>query len=290
MSITKPWKPQFRGPWLNNQPFSTFHKRMRLLRFLISRTFWVQLGLAVVMVVVGFVAMNVMLRGYTRHSERIAVPGVVGMHMDGAVLLLEDQGLHPVIMDSLYSAKGSPGAVVEQDPADGVEVKGTRNVYLTVYRSTPPSERLEVEEGMDAGVARILLDVKGFPFEERYLPSTELAGLVMGVEDKKGKACGPDDRLRKGAPLVLVIGQASARQVPLPDVVGMTRTQGMAALKRAGLQVGFTRWTAPPANAEDSTQALIEAQLPAYNPGREVLEGAAIDLIFAPPILVSDTL
>ena len=67
-------------------------------------------------------------------------------------------------MDSLYSAKGSPGAVVEQDPADGVEVKGTRNVYLTVYRSTPPSERLEVEEGMDAGGGSYFVGCQGFPF------------------------------------------------------------------------------------------------------------------------------
>ena len=51
---------------------------------------------------------------------------------------------------------GSREAVVEQDPAAGVEVKGTRNVYLTVYRSTPPNERLEIEELMDAGVAQSL--------------------------------------------------------------------------------------------------------------------------------------
>ena len=127
-------------------------------------------------------------------------------------------------MDSLYSAKGAAGSVVEQDPAAGVEVKGTRNVYLTVYRSTPPSERLEVEEGMDAGVARILLDVKGFPFRERYEPSTELSGLVMRIEDSKGTKL-PDDRLRKGAPLVLVIGQASSRQVSLPELVGLTRSK-----------------------------------------------------------------
>ena len=111
---------------------------MRLLRFLISRVFWVQLGLAAVLGLVGFVALNVGLRGFTRHSERIAVPAVVGLDRTGAAVALEAAGLRPVVIDSLYNAKGQPGAVVEQDPGAGVEVKGTRNVYLTVYRSTPP--------------------------------------------------------------------------------------------------------------------------------------------------------
>lgn len=263
---------------------------MRLLRFLISRVFWVQLGLAMVLGVVGFVSMNVALRGYTRHSERIAVPGVVGMPMDAAARILEEQGLRAVVMDSLYSGKATPGGVVEQDPAQGVEVKGTRNVYLTVYRSTPPSERLEVEEGMDAGVARILLDVKGFPFRERYEPSAELAGLVMRVEDRSGKARLPGDRLRKGESLVLVIGQSSSRQVALPDLVGMTRSEGAAALRAVGLSVGHVRWNPVPVNALDSAQAVISAQLPMFTPGREVQEGVAVDLTLSPPVLPPDTL
>ena len=87
---------------------------MRLLRFLISRVFWVQLGLAAVLGLVGFVALNVGLRGFTRHSERIAVPAVVGLDRTGAAVALEAAGLRPVVIDSLYNAKGQPGAVVEQ--------------------------------------------------------------------------------------------------------------------------------------------------------------------------------
>ena len=256
---------------------------MRLLLFLISRTFWVQLGVAAVLGVVGFVAMNVTLRSYTRHSERIAVPGVVGLGKIGAAEVLEDAGLTAVVMDSLYNAKGQPGAVLEQDPAAGVEVKGRRNVYLTVYRSTPPSERLEVEEGMDASVARILMDVKGFPFRERYESASELAGLVIRVENAKGVQLGPDDRVRKGEPLVLVIGKTSARQVPLPQLVGMTRPEALAALKRSGLGLGFVRWDFIPSDRRDSSRAIVTEQLPVHTPGREAQEGTPVDLTFSAP-------
>ena len=81
---------------------------MRLLRFLISRTFWVQLGVAVVLGGIGFVAMNVGLRAFTRHSERIAVPEVVGLDRTGAAVSLEAAGLRSVVIDSLYNADGQP--------------------------------------------------------------------------------------------------------------------------------------------------------------------------------------
>ena len=250
---------------------------MRLLRFLISRVFWVQLGLAAVLGLVGFVVLNVGLRGFTRHSERIAVPAVVGLDRTGAAVALEAAGLRPVVIDSLYNAKGQPGAVVEQDPGAGVEVKGTRNVYLTVYRSTPPSERLEIEEGMDAGVARILLDVKGFDFRERYEPTDELAGLVLGVRDVRGDSLGPDDRLPKGAELVLVIGERSERQVALPDFVGLPFLEALDRIEKAELLPGRMRWSALPADGQDTALAVISSQLPEYVPGRRVRAGSEID-------------
>lgn len=250
---------------------------MRLLRFLISRVFWVQLGLAAVLGLVGFVALNVGLRGFTRHSERIAVPAVVGLDRTGATVALEAAGLRPVVIDSLYNAKGQPGAVVEQDPAAGVEVKGTRNVYLTVYRNTPPSERLEIEEGMDAGVARILLDVKGFDFRERYEPTEDLAGLVLGVQDVRGDSLGPEDRLPKGASLVLVIGERTERQVDLPDFVGLSFMEAVALIQDAELAEGRFRWSALPADGADTARAVISSQLPEYVPGRRVRAGSEID-------------
>lgn len=256
---------------------------MRLLRFLISRTFWVQLGLAAVLGGVGFVALNIGLRAFTRHSERIAVPAVVGLDKAGAAMALEGVGLHPVVIDSLFNADGQPGAVVEQDPAAGVEVKGTRNVYLTVYRSTPPSERIEIEEGMDAGVARILLNLKGFAFSERYAPTADLAGLVLGVENASGDSVGPNDRLPKGTPLVLVIGQRVEKQVLLPDVVGLPFVKCQAALEERGLLSGRIRWSSPPSNAMDTARAVISSQVPEYVPGRQVRAGSEIDMeVFLP--------
>ena len=70
-------------------------------------------------------------------------------------------GMHPVVIDSStgWWRAGRGGGT---GPDSRNEVKGMRNVYLTVYRATPPNEEVGIEEGMDPGVARILLEMKGF--------------------------------------------------------------------------------------------------------------------------------
>jgi hypothetical protein len=130
---------------------------------------------------------------------------------------------------------------------------------------------------MDAGVARILLDVKGFDFRERYEPTDELAGLVLGVRDSRGDSLGPDDRLPKGAELVLVIGERTERQVALPDFVGLSFLEAMERIEEAELLTGRMRWSALPANGQDTALAVISSQLPEYVPGRRVRAGSEID-------------
>ena len=68
---------------------------MRLLRFLISRVFWVQLGLAAVLGLRGSWRSTWACGGFTRYSERIAVPAVVGPDRTGAAVALEAAGLRP---------------------------------------------------------------------------------------------------------------------------------------------------------------------------------------------------
>ena len=130
---------------------------------------------------------------------------------------------------------------------------------------------------MDAGVARILLDVKGFDFRERYEPTDELAGLVLGVRDLRGDSLGPDDRLPKGAELVLVIGERTERQVALPDFVGLSFLEAMERIEEAELLPGRMRWSALPSDGQDTALAVISSQLPEYVPGRRVRAGSEID-------------
>ena len=118
-------------------------------------------GIALVWVVV-LVALMAWLRSYSQPSAQREVPNVVTLGREEAAQTLSALGLEAVWQDSIYAAQGTPGAVVEQHPPAGSSVKAGRNILLTTYRLTPPSEAVSVREGQDARLAERILTTRGF--------------------------------------------------------------------------------------------------------------------------------
>ena len=78
------------------------------------------------------------LGAYTRHGQGIPVPQLKGMQVEKALDLLKDQGFEYKI-DSVYVLDQPPGAVIEQDPDAGTNVKVNRTIYLTVVTRLAPN-------------------------------------------------------------------------------------------------------------------------------------------------------
>ncbi|MGA1374740.1 MAG: PASTA domain-containing protein, partial [Flavobacteriales bacterium] len=97
---------------------------------------------------------------------------------EAAMEVLEDAGLEPMHLDSVYKDGADPHHVADQVPPPGSQIKGGRLVYLTTYRSQPPSESIGVKEGQDLAVARIILQNKGFRLTEVSEPQTTLTNKV----------------------------------------------------------------------------------------------------------------
>jgi beta-lactam-binding protein with PASTA domain len=68
---------------------------------------------------------------YTHHDESVRVPAVIGLTSEEAEMAIEQAGLTPMIIDSVYS-DSQPGAVIEQLPEGNLPVKLGRIVYLTI--------------------------------------------------------------------------------------------------------------------------------------------------------------
>ena len=102
--------------------------------------------------------------------------------------------------------------------------------------------------------------MKGFAFGERYEPALLLSGLVLGVRDLAGDSLGPDDRLPKGAELVLVIGERTERQVALPDPDWLPPTP--CDVVGSELLQGRWRWSRPAPDAMDTLRAVISRSAP----------------------------
>ena len=213
-------------------------------------------------------------------SER-TVPLVEGLHKDSAIALLEEMGLVPIHLDSIYNSNAVPGTVLEQSPMMGSAVKSGRPIYLSTFRITAPDEKLGVYEGQDARLALNKLKGKGFRVTEKTEPNTELNGKVVRVEIN-GVAVNPDKPIKRGTSVTLIVGEIVDTQVRIPWLKGLSLKEATKTLTRASLSVGYIEYSDSVATRKDTASALVVSQFPPSTAGT-VKAGTAIDLYFDKP-------
>jgi beta-lactam-binding protein with PASTA domain len=109
---------------------------MNFFRFLFSTSIIKQLCLAIVACIIfSFLALK-WLKSYTNHGTFVEVPNLVGLSLDDAETTLQNFDLRTQVQDSSnYNPKYPSGAVVEQEPLAGAQVKENRKIYLILNPS-----------------------------------------------------------------------------------------------------------------------------------------------------------
>ena len=115
---------------------------MNFIKFLFSKSFIKQLVFAgIALAVFGFLTLK-WLKSYTNHGSFVNVPSLTGKTYDAAQVLLTDLELRSEVQDSSnYNPNYPKGAVIEQDPLAGSQVKEDRKIYLilnpSAYKTLP---------------------------------------------------------------------------------------------------------------------------------------------------------
>ena len=113
---------------------------MNFIKFLFSKSFIKQLIFAFIAIsVFGFLALK-WLKSYTNHGTFVTVPELTGQTYEAAQTLIKEHELRSEVQDSSnYNPNYPKGAVIEQDPLAGSQVKEDRKIYLilnpSAYRS-----------------------------------------------------------------------------------------------------------------------------------------------------------
>ena len=192
---------------------------MGFFKFLFSKTFLMQLVLAVLALVILTFVLLYWLRASTNHDERIAVPDLSKMSLGLVQQELDNADLNYVVIDSSnYNPDYPTFSVIEQNPAAGKFVKEGRKIYLVLN----PSGFREIEIPQLVGRT------------QRQVEPTLLAlGFKIGKIDYRdhissyevlelrhdGKTIQAGDALRKTSVIDLVVGNGK----------GSYRTSGDAA-------------------------------------------------------------
>lgn len=179
---------------------------MSIFRFLFSKTFLKQIGLALIILIAFIFVVKWWLGSTTNHDQRIAVPDLKGMTLNVVEQELSNADLRFYIMDSAnYNPNYPKYSVIEQNPKAGKFVKENRQIYLVLNPSGYREITIPKVIGKTRRQAEPTLKSLGFKIGKityvDYLGKDELREMYH-----KGKRIYPDDKLKKTATIDLVLG------------------------------------------------------------------------------------
>ena len=179
------------------------------LNFLRSRTFLIQLGLALlVSVILVFVALR-WLNNTTNHGEYVEVPDFAKMSVMDMRKAVEEAGLRFEVLDSANFNPDYPRfSIIEQDPKAGSKVKENRKIYFTVnpsgYKKVTVPKIIQVTQRNATSMLKAVgLDV------QRVTYIDELGKDMVYYIKYKGKNINPGEKLPKTSKLELVCGNGT---------------------------------------------------------------------------------
>ena len=179
---------------------------MSLRKFLTSSTFFKNLFLALVIVILFLVEFVKCLDFSTNHGEEIKVPNLSKMKLEIAEEKLDEEGLEVFLLDTVeFKPEFPPYTIVEQDPIAGSNVKNGRKIYVKLNAggyamvTFPDLKNKTFRQATNA--LRALGLVEG---ELKYVP--DLAKDIVLEVSYKGKQLKAGDKLMKNSKIDFVLG------------------------------------------------------------------------------------
>ncbi|PWL37444.1 penicillin-binding protein [Flagellimonas aquimarina] len=179
------------------------------LSFLKSKIFLIQIGLALVAVVLFCFLVLQWLKGSTNHGEFVEVPDFSKMSVMEMRDAVENAGLRYQVLDSSnYNPDYPRFSILDQEPPAGNKVKSNRKIYFTVnpsgYKKVTVPDIIQVTQRNAASMLRAVgLDV------QRVTYIDELGKDMVYRMKYKGKYLKPGDKLPKTSKIELICGNGT---------------------------------------------------------------------------------
>lgn len=179
---------------------------MSLLKFLTSKTFFIQLAIALTLIVVLVFGLLNFLDYKTRHGEEITVPDLLKMQTEIAKGKLEEAGLELFVLDTVdFRTDMPPFSVVEQDPSPNSKVKDGRKIYVKINAGeftdvTLPDLKGKTFRQVSANIKALGLKEGKISYRPHIAKDEVLSVLQNGKSLKRG------DKVKKNSTLDFVLG------------------------------------------------------------------------------------
>lgn len=170
-------------------------------------------------------------------GTEVEVPEVVGLPLEEAIVLLEEQGFESVADEKRPDTLYVEGTVLEQRPGAGSKVKKGRLVQLTVS-SGEESVRVPYLLGLTLEQATAIAQRRNFQIEQVDTVQSDTVPLGRIVAMKPD----PEIRVAKGTKLRLYISAGPiGKTIPMPNLIDMPLQKARALLEADSLILGEIR-------------------------------------------------
>lgn len=183
---------------------------MSLVKFITSKTFLKQIGLAIVALFVLCYVILKWLNITTNHGEFETVPDLKGKSINVAKLELEDNNLVMKIQDSAnYNPEYPKFSVIEQEPLSGTKVKEDRKIYITLNPSG--YRKMTIPDGLiDKTFRQVKPTLEAFGFKIGKITYVDNIGKDMVLKlTHKGTTLNAGDKLAKTSVIDLQLGNGN---------------------------------------------------------------------------------
>lgn len=249
---------------------------MSFRKFLISKKFFIHLGIMVVVAfAVLFLAMKI-LDAFTLHGEEYSLPNYTGLTVKELDEYRLGDQMEFVIIDSVFDERKEPGTILEHNPKPGSKVKKDRNVYLTIVSETP--EKVKMPNLLDLTLRQSISLLETYGLKVNKLEYVQdLAKNAVLQQVHKGDVIPPGEEIFKGSKIDLILGTGRRNNsVRVPFVIGKKQGQAREILHKNSLNVGQQYFL----DSEDTTHLRIYSTEPSAAEGAKVPMGTYVDLYY----------
>ena len=192
-------------------------------------------------------AIQIWLRIYTNHGQKIELPKLIGMSLEEATSLAEENDFEIIVNDSVFIVGKQGGLITEQNPKPASLVKEKRKIYVTVTKFGKESLRvkdLPILYGNAFEQKKTELSYRDLNCRIRdymYDPGEPNHILEVWYGDKKiidANILEEDVEIAKGGTLDFVLSKNEGGEVVVPNLRCLDLDEARFMLETARLEVG----------------------------------------------------
>lgn len=177
----------------------------KFINLLKTKVFWINILGIIIFFALCIGVLMLSMRSCTRHGEVVTIPTVVGMDVNKAIALLDDEDFDYEIIDTVIVDTLPKGVVVEQNPAKESLVKPGRTIYMKI--NTLEDVYVEMPDFVDTQIKSLKVALKNNNLKLgkiKYQNSGNVVNIVL-KQMYNGRTIEPGTKIKRGSQIDFVV-------------------------------------------------------------------------------------